>query len=118
MRPEGGIDYYFKVRKGKIIPGGKIISGLTNMFIADVPTPVGIPFAYFPSSQTQESGFIIPSIGESNLRGYYIQNGGYYLALSDYFDFTLIADYYIYHSSVSPARKIPFVYHTCLVMSF
>jgi lipopolysaccharide assembly outer membrane protein LptD (OstA) len=78
---EGGIDYYFKVRKGKIIPGGKIISGLTNMFIADVPTPVGIPFAYFPSSQTQESGFIIPSIGESNLRGYYIQNGGYYLAL-------------------------------------
>jgi len=89
-----GIDYYFKVRKGKIIPGGKIISGLTNMFIADVPTPVGLPFAYFPSSQTKESGFIIPSIGESNLRGYYIQNGGYYLGLSDYFDLTLIADYY------------------------
>ena len=89
-----GIDYYFKVRKGKIIPGGKIISGVTNMFIADVPTPVGLPFAYFPSSQTKESGFIIPSIGESNLRGYYIQNGGYYLGLSDYFDLTLIADYY------------------------
>ncbi len=53
-----GIDYYFKVRKGKIIPGGKIISGVTNMFIADVPTPVGVPFAYFPSSQTKESGFI------------------------------------------------------------
>ena len=91
---EEGIDYYFKVRKGKIIPGGKIISGLTNMFIADVPTPVGLPFAYFPSSQTKESGFIIPSIGESNLRGFYVQNGGYYLALSDYFDFTMIADYY------------------------
>ncbi|MDA7777782.1 putative LPS assembly protein LptD [Flavobacteriaceae bacterium] len=89
-----GIDYYFKVRKGKIIPGGKIISGITNMFIADVPTPVGVPFAYFPSSQSKESGFIIPSIGESNLRGFYVQNGGYYLALSDYFDFTLIADYY------------------------
>ena len=91
---EEGIDYYFKVRRGKIIPGGKIISGFTNMFIADVPTPVGLPFAYFPSSQSKESGFIIPSIGESNLRGYYIQNGGYYLALSDYFDLSLIADYY------------------------
>ena len=91
---EEGIDYYFKVRKGKIIPGGKIITGFTNMFIADVPTPVGLPFAYFPSSQSKESGFIIPSIGESNLRGYYIQNGGYYLALSDYFDLSLIADYY------------------------
>ena len=91
---EEGIDYYFKVRRGKIIPGGKIITGFTNMFIADVPTPVGLPFAYFPSSQSKESGFIIPSIGESNLRGYYIQNGGYYLALSDYFDLSLIADYY------------------------
>ena len=89
-----GIDYYFKIRKGKIIPGGKIISGLTNMFIADVPTPVGVPFAYFPSSQTKESGFIIPSINESNLRGYSVQNGGHYLALSDFFDLTLIADYY------------------------
>ncbi len=91
---EEGIDYYFKVRKGKIIPGGKIITGFTNMFIADVPTPVGLPFAYFPSTQTKESGFIIPSIGESNLRGYYVQNGGYYFALSDYFDLSLIADYY------------------------
>ena len=91
---ESGIDYYFKIRKGKIIPGGKIISGLTNMFIADVPTPIGVPFAYFPSSQSKESGFIIPSISESNLRGYSVQNGGYYLALSDYFDLTLITDYY------------------------
>ena len=89
-----GIDYYFKVRKGKIIPGGKIITGVTNMFIADVHTPVGLPFAYFPSSQTKESGFIVPSIGESNLRGFYVQNGGYYFAISDYIDFTLIADYY------------------------
>ena len=89
-----GIDYYFKVRKGKIIPGGKIISGVTNMFIADVPTPVGLPFAYFPSSKSKESGFIIPSISESNLRGYSVQNGGYYFALSDFFDLTLITDYY------------------------
>ena len=29
-----GIDYYFKIRKGKIIPGGKIITGFTNMFLS------------------------------------------------------------------------------------
>lgn len=89
-----GIDYYFKIRKAKIIPGGKIISGFSNMFIADVPTPVAVPFAFFPSSQTQESGFIIPSIGESNLRGYYVQNGGYYFAISEYIDASMIVDYY------------------------
>ena len=92
-----GIDYYFKVRKGKIIPGGKIITGFTNMFIADIPTPVALPFAYFPSTKAKpngQSGFIFPSFGESNVRGYYIQNGGYYLSLSDYFDFRLTGDYY------------------------
>jgi len=92
-----GIDYYFKIRKGKIIPGGKIITGFTNMFIADIPTPVALPFAYFPSTKTKpngQSGFIFPSFGESNVRGYYIQNGGYYLSLSDYFDFRLTGDYY------------------------
>ena len=89
-----GIDYYFKVRKGKIVPGGKIITGFTNMFIADVPTPVAIPFAFFPTTQDKESGFIIPSINDSNLRGYAVQNGGYYLALSEYFDLSLLGDYY------------------------
>lgn len=87
-------DYYFRVRKGKIIPKGKIITGFTNMYIADIPTPVALPFAYFPSSQKQASGFLFPSIGESNNRGYYVQNGGYYLALSDNFDFSILADYY------------------------
>jgi lipopolysaccharide assembly outer membrane protein LptD (OstA) len=91
---EEGIDYYFKVRKGKIIPGGKIITGFTNMFIADVPTPLALPFAYFPSSQKQQSGFLFPTIGESNNRGYYLQNGGYYLALSQYFDLAMTGDYY------------------------
>ena len=89
-----GIDYYFKVRKGKIVPGGKIITGFTNMFIADVPTPLAIPFAFFPTTQDKESGFIIPSINDSNLRGYAVQNGGYYLALSEYFDLSLLGDYY------------------------
>ena len=92
-----GIDYYFKIRKGKIIPGGKIITGFTNMFIADIPTPVALPFAYFPSTKAKpngQSGFIFPSFGESNVRGYYIQNGGYYLSLSDYFDFRFTGDYY------------------------
>ena len=61
-------DYYFRVRKGKLIPGGKIVTGFTNMYIADVPTPLMLPFAYFPTSQNLESGFIFPSIGERTSR--------------------------------------------------
>ena len=87
-------DYYFRIRKGKMVPQGKIVTGFTNMYIADVPTPIALPFAYFPSSQKQQSGFLFPTIGESNNRGYFLQNGGYYLALSQFFDLAITGDYY------------------------
>ncbi len=87
-------DYFFKIRKGKLVPGGNIVTGFTNLFIKNVPTPIGLPFAYFPSQQTQNSGFIIPNINESNSRGYSLQNGGYYLPISEYIDLTILGDYY------------------------
>ncbi|WP_189358451.1 putative LPS assembly protein LptD [Algibacter mikhailovii] len=87
-------DYYIKLRKAKIVPGKKIVTGLANIFIYDVPTPVGLPFGFFPQSETQTSGIIIPTFGEQNDRGYFLQNGGYYFAISDYFDLTVLGDYY------------------------
>ena len=96
---EGGetedADYYFRIRKGKLVPGGKIITGFTNLYIWDVPTPIGLPFAYFPSQETkEEAGFIIPNVNESNRRGYSLQNGGYYLPISEFLDLTIMGDYY------------------------
>ena len=87
-------EYYFLLRKAKVIPGQKIITGPTNMYIADVPTPIGLPFAYFPISNKRSSGVIFPSFGEQNSRGYFIQNGGYYLPINDNLDLTLLGDYY------------------------
>ncbi|TJY31865.1 putative LPS assembly protein LptD [Pontimicrobium aquaticum] len=87
-------EYYFLMRKAKIVPGKKVVTGLTNMFIANVPTPIGLPFAYFPLTQKRTSGVIFPSFGEQNNRGYFLQNGGYYFAVSDYFDLALLGDYY------------------------
>jgi len=49
------------------------------MYIADVPTPLGVPFAYFPLSRERSvSGFILPQPGETRQRGFSLQNGGYY----------------------------------------
>ena len=87
-------EYYFLLRKAKIVPGKKVVTGLTNLFIADVPTPVGLPFAFFPLSKTRTSGVLFPSFGEENTRGYFLQNGGYYFAISDYFDLAALGDYY------------------------
>ena len=87
-------EYYFLMRKAKVVPGKKIVTGLTNMFIADVPTPIGLPFAYFPLTKKQTSGVIFPTFGEQNDRGYFIQNGGYYFAINDYVDLTVLGDYF------------------------
>ncbi len=88
-------EYYFQTNKVKFIPGKKVITGLTNMVIADVPTPLALPFAYFPMSQERSvSGIIIPSYNDSNTRGFSLQNMGYYFALSDNYDLTVLGDYY------------------------
>ena len=88
-------EYYFQTNKVKFIPGKKVITGLTNMVIADVPTPLALPFAYFPMSEEKSiSGIIIPSYNDSNTRGFSLQNMGYYFALGDNYDLTVLGDYY------------------------
>lgn len=87
-------DYYFYARRIKFVPEKKIVTGLVNMVIVDVPTPLGLPFGYFPLTEDRTSGFIIPSYGEDNQRGFSLQNGGYYFAINDYIDLTTTGSYF------------------------
>jgi lipopolysaccharide assembly outer membrane protein LptD (OstA) len=88
-------EYYFQTNKIKFIPGKKVVTGLTNMVIADVPTPIALPFAFFPmNKETSVSGILLPSYSDSNTRGFSLQNMGYYFALSDHYDLTVLGDYY------------------------
>ena len=88
-------EYYFQTNKVKFIPGKKVVTGLTNMVIANVPTPLALPFAFFPmGKETSISGLILPSYNDSNSRGFSLQNGGYYFALSDNYNLTALGDYY------------------------
>ncbi len=87
-------EYYIRVRTAKFVPQKKMIAGLSNLYIADVPTPIFLPFAYFPMSKKRETGFIFPTIGENFNRGYFIQNGGYYFVINDNLDLAMLGDYY------------------------
>lgn len=87
-------EYYFYTNKVKMVPGKKVVVGTTNMVIADVPTPIALPFAFFPITDKSRSGIIMPTYNDSNLRGFSLQNGGYYFALSDYYDLAILGDYY------------------------
>ncbi len=89
-------EYQFVTSKMKLVPNKKVIVGPTYMEIYGVPTPIALPFAFFPMTQKQTSGIIFPSFGEDtgSDRGYFIQNGGYYFAISDHLDLAVLGDYY------------------------
>ncbi|MFK7831679.1 MAG: putative LPS assembly protein LptD [Winogradskyella sp.] len=89
-------EYQFVTTKMKMVPNKKVIVGPTYMEIYGVPTPIALPFAFFPMTKTQTSGIIFPSFGEDSGgdRGYFLQNGGYYFAINDYVDLAVLGDYY------------------------
>ncbi len=86
-------EYYFLAKKGKIVPGKKIVIGPTQMWIEDVATPLIIPFGFFPLTNTRSSGFLMPTFADTKY-GYALTNGGFYWAISPYMDLETIADIY------------------------
>ena len=86
--------YQFRFNKAKVIPDDKIVTGPVYVTLADVPLPIGLPFAIFPNSKGQHSGIVVPTYGESNNRGFYLENGGYYWAINEHYDLQLLGDIY------------------------
>ena len=90
--------FYIEAVKLKVIPHDQVVTGPAWLVIEGVPTPLAIPFGFFPLQQGRHSGILIPAYGESQSQGFYLQNGGYYLGLSDHFDMQLRGDIYSYGS--------------------
>jgi hypothetical protein len=81
--------FQLNITKIKLIPDKKIISGPAYLVIADVPTPLILPFGFFPINKGQRNGFIIPKFKseEGPLgRGFGLFDGGYYFHIKDYAD--------------------------------
>lgn len=72
----------------------KIIIGPSYLVIEDVPLPLAIPFGFFPIMSDRSSGIIIPSIGEENIKGFFLKDGGYYQVINDNWDASLVGGIY------------------------
>jgi lipopolysaccharide assembly outer membrane protein LptD (OstA) len=90
--------------KGKAVSGDKIVTGPAWFSIMEIPLPVGLPFGYFPFTDKQKSGLLIPTYGYADNRGYYFRNIGWYFAFNDYFDLALQGDIYTNLSYALNAR--------------
>ena len=91
--------------KSKLITNNKIVTGPAWLTVEDVPTPVALPFAFFPITKQRQSGILIPSYGWMNYRGYYLKDGGYYFALSDNLDLSLLGELYTNLSWAAEAKS-------------
>ncbi len=87
--------YGIRSRKLKIVPNRLAVAGLSQLEIAGIPTPLILPFGFYPLVDGLSSGIIFPLDFDANPNlGLGIRGVGYYFPLSDYIDLTLTGDFY------------------------
>lgn len=89
---------HFGIRasKAKIIPGKLIVVGPSFLEIMGSPTPIILPFGFFPITKNKRSGLILsmdvdfsPQIGPG------IRGIGFYWGESEFFDLKVTGDFYM-----------------------
>ncbi len=87
--------FYISLPKARVYPGKKIVAGPSNLVVEGIPLPLWLPFGFFPiQTKKAASGLIIPRYGEERIRGFSLTDGGYYFAISNYFDLSLKGSIY------------------------
>lgn len=88
--------YGIRASKIKVIPEKLAIIGPSHLEISDVPTPLWLPFGFFPIMNGKSSGLILPKrYNLSQEYGFGLMNMGYYFPINDYIDLKLIGDVYL-----------------------
>ncbi|WP_332018715.1 putative LPS assembly protein LptD, partial [Kaistella sp.] len=90
-------DYYLLAPNIKLIKGkdkSQVITGPIQMYIEQVPTPLIMPFAILPFSDKRSAGILIPSFGEREDVGFFLNSLGYYQPIGEHFDLKILADIY------------------------
>ena len=88
-------DPHFNIRitRAKVRPGRDVVFGPAYLEVMGVPLPLFVPFGFFPFLEGDyASGIIVPTYGDEMERGFYLKDGGYYFALSDYFDLKVLGE--------------------------
>lgn len=106
-------DYYLLAPNIKLVKGkekSSVITGPIQLFIEEVPTPLIMPFAILPFSDKRSAGILIPSFGEREDVGFFLNGLGYYQPLGEHFDLKILADYftkgsYNFRPEVNYAKK-------------
>jgi hypothetical protein len=103
--------FYIQLTKARVRPNKNVVTGPAYLVVSDVPLPIAIPFGFFPFTKSYSSGVIMPTYGADQTRGLYLRDGGYYFAINDYIDLSLLGEIYTKGSwGISAASKYAWRY--------
>lgn len=54
--------YHFKLTKAVVIPNDKVVTGPFYMKVGKVPTPLALPFGFFPNKKKAHLGYYCPAM--------------------------------------------------------
>ena len=78
--------YALSAGRIKVEDGERVYTGPVRLRLLGLPTPIVLPFGYFPAAEGRRSGPLAFRPGNDNVYGVYLDNIGYYWAISDYLD--------------------------------
>ncbi|MBK8555562.1 MAG: LPS-assembly protein LptD [Lewinellaceae bacterium] len=85
-----------RTNKLKVIPNKLVVTGLSNLELGGIPTPLILPFGFFPITKTRKAGLIIPRDFEfADQEGLGVKDWGWYQPISDHMDLTLKFNAYV-----------------------
>ncbi|MDE0870432.1 MAG: putative LPS assembly protein LptD [Flavobacteriales bacterium] len=87
--------FHFHLKRAIMIPGEKVISGPFYLKFRKIPTPLALPFGWFPTPPEKRShGLLMPGYGNGGSLGFFLKDLGYYLPLGEQADTRLMGDIY------------------------
>ena len=87
--------YHFHIKRAIMVPGEKIVSGPFYLKFRKIPTPLALPFGWFPTPpEKQSQGLLMPGYGNGGSLGFFLKDLGYYLPLGEQVDTRLLGDLY------------------------
>ncbi|MEM6782944.1 MAG: putative LPS assembly protein LptD [Bacteroidota bacterium] len=80
------VHYALNASRLKVVDQEWVYTGPVQLYLLGIPTPVWLPFGFFPAAEGRRSGPTRVTYGEDRTYGFFIKDMGWYWAVSEYFD--------------------------------
>ncbi|MEO0557000.1 MAG: putative LPS assembly protein LptD [Bacteroidota bacterium] len=78
--------YALRAGRIKVVDGKRVFTGPVRLELLGLPTPLWLPFGFFPAAEGRRSGPLQVSYRQESDFGLTLDNVGWYWAISDYLD--------------------------------